>query len=444
MPRRSACLALAAVAWLFVPAPALTSDEAARRVASDFHRRALITGAIAPDAAYAVPLASDVVAALKHGGELRVFDAAGREIPSLVHSADSRGEVIDRPATIFNQAFGEDGTRTLSVELRDRKPQAVNEFVFDLADAEYNARVRVEAGQDGENWQILRDGLHLIRHTVEREKIAYRHNVLRVPTARFRFYRFTLRPTQPSAVQVDAAQEPLEVTGVAVREVVRRGSALALTATLERIDDERDDDSRHHYWKLDLGREHLGVDRVDFTIPATDFARSASLWEWSPERGRRTRQLATSVAFHYDDDVHTEFTGFTTDARVLVMMIDQGDDTPVEVTAARASRPRQQLRFIGPRVVEAPLALYLDPDESREPRYDLARRLSEHEITSFEELRLEPLEPNPGYAKPPEARSEQIPFLLYALVLPLVAGLGWYIVRTIQRGVPPEEPPPHG
>ncbi len=440
MSRRGAWGVWVAAALLAAPA----SGEADRRVASDFHRRALVDGPVAPDQAYAVPLSSEAVAALKHGGELRVFDAAGREIPSLVHSADSRGEVVDRPVTIFNQAWSEDGSRTVSVELRDRKPQPVNEFVFELADEEYNARVRVEAGQDGENWQILRDGLHLIRHTVKREKIAYRHNVLRVPTARFRFYRFTLRPTQPPGERVDPAQEPLVINGLAVREVVQRGSALALRATLERFDDDRDADSRHHYWKLDLGRANLGVDRVDFTIPATDFARSVGLWEWSAERGRRTRQLATGVAFHYDDDVHTEFTDFATDARVLVMMIDQGDDEPVDVTAARASRPQQQVRFLGPRALELPLALYLDPDEAREPRYDLARRLHEHEIASFTELRLDALEPNPGYAKAPEARSEQIPFLLYALVLPLVAGLGWYIVRTIQRGVPPEEPPARG
>jgi len=431
--------------WLtaaLLAAPA--AGELDRRAASDFHRRALVEGAVEPDQAYAVALSSEAVAALKHGGELRVFDAAGREVPSLVHSAVSRGEVVDRPVTIFNQAFGEDGTQTLSVELEGRVPSPVNEFVFEIADEEYNARVRVEASQDGASWQIVRDGLHLIRHTVAREKIAYRHNVLRVPTARFRFYRFTLRPTLPPEPQAEIAEEPLEITGVAVREVLQRGSALALPVAVEPYTDDRDDDRRHSYWKLDLGREYLGVDHVQFTIPAKDFARSASLWEWSPERQRRTRQLATTVAFRYEDDVHTEFTGFTTDARVLVLMIDQGDDEPVAVTGARAGRPRQQVRFLGPSAAQPPLALYFDPDQAREPRYDLARRLREHEVTNFSELPLGPLEPNPSYATPPEPRSERIPFLLYALVIPLVAGLGWYIARTIQRGVPPEEPPPGG
>jgi hypothetical protein len=439
LPRPGAWLAWITVALL----AAAAGGEVDRRAASDFHRRALLAGATSPGEAYAVALPSEAVAALKHGGELRLFDAAGREIPSLVHSAVSRGKVVDRPVTIFNRAWSEDGTQTLSVELTDRKPEAVNEFVFDIADEEYNARVRIEASQDGASWQILRDGLHLIRHTVKREKIAYRHNVLEVPTSRFHFYRFTLRPTLPPESESDVAEEPLEITGVAVRRVVkRRGSVLPLPVKLERYEDDRDDDSRHDYWKLDLGRENLGVDRVRFTIPATDFARSASLWEWSSARSRRTRWLANTVAFQYGDDVHSGFTGFTTDARMLVLMIDQGDDEPVRVTAARASRPQQQLRFLGPSTAELPLALYFDPDEPREPRYDLARRLREHEIARYTQLDLGPLEPNPGYATPPEPRSEQIPFLLYALVIPLVLGLGWYIARTIQRGVPPEQEPP--
>jgi len=268
-----------AAALLAAPA----AGEDARRTAGDFHRRALVERPVTAGEAYAVPLSAEALAALKHGGELRVFDAAGSEVPSLVYSAVSHGEVIDRPVTIFNRAWTEAGVQTLSVEVAGRKPEPVNEFVFDITDEEYNARVRIESSQDGESWQILRTGLHLIRHTVKTEKIAYRHNVLRVPAARFRFYRFSLRPTHPTLdVASIAAEEPLEITGVAVREVVRRGAALSLPVALERYDDARDDDTRHHYWKLDLGRENLGVDHVAFTIPATDFARSASLWEWSP------------------------------------------------------------------------------------------------------------------------------------------------------------------
>lgn len=75
-----------------------------------------------------------------------------------------------------------------------------------------------------------------------------------------------------------------------------------------------------------------------------DFARSVSLWEWSSEPGRRTRRLAATVVFHFGDDVHTEFAGFSTDARVLVLTIDQGDDEPVAFTSASASRPHDPTR----------------------------------------------------------------------------------------------------
>ena len=430
MPSRIAGLAFLALMMLAPPAP--TAADIERRAASDFHRRALIEGAVAPGEAQAVPLSREAVAALKKGGELRLFDGAGSEIPSLVYTADSRSEVIERPVTIYNRAWEARGTQTLSVELTDRKPEPVNEFVFQIKEKDYNLRVRVEGSPDGDEWRILRDGLHLIRHTVEKEKIRYVHNVLRVPTARLRHYRFTLEPM----IAPDDDDEPLEIEGVDVRQVVKRGSSLAVPVRLEPFEDPHGSDTRHDFWTLDLGREDLGVDHVELTIPADDYARSASLWEWSEERGRRTRRLASTVVFHYGDDVHTEFTGFSTDVATLVLMIDQGDDEPVPVTAARANRPQQQLRFLAPRAAKLPLALHFDPDEAREPRYDLARRLREHEIASFTVLSHGSLEPNPVYAPPPQPRSERIPYLLYALVIPLVGGLGWYVARTIQRGVP--------
>ena len=298
---RSRIAGLAFLALMMVAPAGPAAADIERRAASDFHRRALIEGDVAPGEAHAVPLSREAVAALKKGGELRLFDGAGREIPSLVYSADSRSEVIERPVTIYNRAWEARGTQTLSVELTDRKPEPVNEFVFHIEEEDYNLRVRVEGSPDGDAWQILRDGLHLIRHTVKKEKICYVHNVLRVPTARFRHYRFTLEPM----VAPDDDDEPLEIEGVDVRQVVKRGSSLAVPVRLEPFEDTARLDTRHDFWTLDLGREDLGVDHVELTIPADDFARSASLWEWSEERGRRTRRLASTVVFHYDDDVHT-------------------------------------------------------------------------------------------------------------------------------------------
>jgi hypothetical protein len=100
---RRACAWGAWLAAALLAAPAAGAVE--RRAASDFHERALVEGPVAPDQAYAVALTSELVAALKRGGEVRVFDAGGREVPSLVHSAVSRSEVMDRPVKVFNQAF---------------------------------------------------------------------------------------------------------------------------------------------------------------------------------------------------------------------------------------------------------------------------------------------------------------------------------------------------
>ena len=96
MPRSRTAFALALS--LAIAAPA--AGEVTRRAASDFHRRALVEGRVTPGEAHAIPLSLEAVAALKKGGELRLFDANGREIPSLVHAAVSRGEVVDRPSPL--------------------------------------------------------------------------------------------------------------------------------------------------------------------------------------------------------------------------------------------------------------------------------------------------------------------------------------------------------
>lgn len=412
-----------------------------RRSASDFHQRALVEGELYPGEAHALPLSSEAVSALAAGGELRLFDADGRELPSLVETANYRREVTERPAVVFNRAWADDGTQTVSIELTDRTAQSanpsVNEFVVTINEEQYHLLVRVEGSDDGAAWKVVGEKLNLIRHVVEREAIDYVHDVLRIPSARFRYYRFTFTPR---SAPVDESR-PLEISSVKVREVVERGSSLDIPTRIERFDNPRDADARHHYWKLGLPHARLGVERVRLTIPADNYARGATLWEWNEERERTTRRLATTVVFQYGDDIHTELGGFSTKSSRLVVMLDQGDDEPVSVTAALASRPLRQLRFLAPETVRAPLALYFRPDHAREPRYDLARLLQEQEISNFHELRHTSLRVNTDYHEPSEPRSERVPYLLYLLVVPLVAALVAYVARTITRGMPDGTPP---
>ncbi len=105
---------------------------------------------------------------------------------------------------------------------------------------------------------------------------------------------------------------------------------------------------------------------------------------------------------------------------------------------ARASRPRQQVRFLVDASVADPLGLYFTPDEAREPKYDLPRRLREYGIADFTALSHGPLGDNPAYAQAPPPLSERVPYLLTAAVIALVLGLGWYIARTLRAGLPPE------
>ncbi len=436
-PHRILLFGLVALHFGLGPAIGLADErQSLRRGPSDFRERAQIASEsqLMVGEAYGVPLSRKAVATFRRSRELRVFDARGQEIPSLVHTAHERKQLEKRPVAIYNAAWEPGLVQTLSVEIEDRTLREVNEFQFEIEDEQFNATVQVEGSQDGQHWRIVRQNLHLIRHALPLEKIAYVHDVLRISTSRFRYYRFTL--TAPDR------DEPFTIRTLSVRKRVSRSASLAVPVTLEAWNNPRDPDTRHDYWKLDLGLPDLGVDRVVLRIDGQEFARSASLWEWNEELGRPGARLATTVVFHYGNDRQGEFGGFSSDAQVLVAMIDQGDDEPVSVPAASASRPQQELRLLAVEPIAPPLWIYFLPDVPRTPKYDLERRLRERNITRYRQLSHAALTENPDYAEAIRPLSERLPYLLYVLVTALVAGLAAYIAHTVRSGIR-EEPPPN-
>ncbi len=425
------CLLLLTVACWWIPTGDLGAEPPrGRRQPSDFKQLADVGGeaALAVGQAYSIPLSSEAVAALRKGREVRVFDALGVEIPSLVHTAYSRAEAEKLPVKVFNAAWEPGLVQTLSVEIDERTLREVNEFRFEIEEEEYNLRVRVEGSEEGRSWLILKQDLHLIRHLLPSQKIDYVHNALRIPTSRFRFYRFTM--------SAPGREKPLTIEHVSVRKMVPRGASLGVPVKLEAWSNPRDQDERHDYWKLDLGRPDLGVDQLALRIEGEEFARNASLWEWNEVLDRPGKRLANTVLFDYEGDSQREFKGFSSDAQRLVVRIDQGDDLPVGLSGAYASRPMQQLRLLIASRVDLPLRLYFLPERADKPKYDLARRLRERDITDYRLLAHAALVDNPDYAPPPAPASERSPYLLYILVGGLVIGLGGYVAYTLRDGLP--------
>ena len=415
---------------------AAAQDTPRRRTINDFHRYADVQAreALQTGQAYGVPLDPDTLAALRKRGELRVFDATGHEVPSMVYTSPAGTRSEPRNVRIFNQAWEPGLIQTLTVELTDRTPGPVNDFTFEITEDAYDAQVIVQSSEDGDTWRIVRHNLHLIRHTLPEEDVKYVHNVLRIPTTRARYFRFM--------VASSGREKPLTITHVQVRRNVKRGRTLQLPVHPAPWTNPRDADARHHYWRMDFKQPDLGVDRLRLTIADREYARRASLWEWNAELDRPGRRLASAVLFHYGDDMQTVLRGFRTNAAMLVLMIDQGDDAPLRVIGATATRPQQVVRFIMDAGVTAPLRLYVLPDKAQEPQYDLARRIKEQEITAFAPLSLGPLRDNPAYAEAPPPVSERIPYLLYAIVGLLVLVLGAYMARTVRAAAPPEPPEP--
>lgn len=418
---------------LSLAAPAL-AQEPGRRSVSDFHFYAEVIerAPLTPGEAYAVGLSPKASALLRERPEVRVFDAFQHEVPSVLVSEPEHMEVEKRAVRVINEAWEAGLIQRFTVELTDRTPEPVTTFVLDIADESYNARAVIEGSDDGNEWMTVRDNLHLIRHTLPGEDVKFVHNRLRIPASRYKYFRFTIAES--------GRRRPLDIEDVAVLQEIRRGRSLALPVHPAPWNNPEDADARHVWYKLQLPETHLGVDRLRLTIDAREYERRGVLYEWNVELERpRRRPIASGILFHYGDDRETELHGFTTDAGILVLMIDQGDDEPVAVTAVTAYRPRQEVRFIMEDAFAGPLRLYFKPERAHAPQYDLPRRLEEQKIHDFVELEHGPLRDNPAFEPPPPPVSERIPYLMYALILLVAVVLAVYIARTVRMSMPPED-----
>ncbi len=406
----------------------------ARRAPSDFHRLAEVDApALTPGEAYAVSLSYDAIAMLRFKGELRLFDSRGVEIPSVIHTRKER-RTVSRSLTIYDSAWEPGLIQTLAVDRGAAAREAINEFTLTITDRQYNARVQVHGRDGDEEWRIVRDNLHLIRHAIPAENIRYTHNTLRVPLSRFRYFRFLIAASGRTG--------PLTVTGVAVQQIMPDPDAFLRREVFPvRWTNPKDPDERREYWLFDLGATYLGMTELHLQFGDGDFARPARLQAWDPKRKRPGRHLARAMLYRYGDDSQTALKGFAADAQRLVLVIDHGDNAPLPLTGATAARPKLEVRFLAEGGITPPLRLYVKPDEARTPNYDLAKRLAKRKDVQYTALAHGIVIENAGYAEPIPPLSERVPYLLYAFVVPVVLLMGWYIARVVKAGVPADPPP---
>jgi hypothetical protein len=343
-----------------------------------------------------------------------------RDVAYVVRRHETAGSRVDRDLSLL------DRVQTRAGEVRfvlDLGPAAGvhNRVRLRMSDEAKNFRVpvRIETSADRRGWDTARAAGFI--YVVEGESRAADTSI-GYPDSTARYLRVTITP---------ADGRPVPVTGAAIglETPARREEDTTTARLVERAEEPR---TRTTRLLLDLGSRRP-VDRLDLDVADRTFSRvvrieasdDAQRWRWAGSGainaldagGVKERQ--TAVAF-----------GEST-ARYLRLTIDNLDDRPLDVTAARAMTVRRGVVFEA-RPGQTYRLEYGNP-RAPAPRYDLARALPHLRTDTLPPATLGPAAP---LEEPPTPWLRAQPVLLWTAMAAAILVLGAILVKVVGQTRP--------
>ncbi|HET6426924.1 MAG TPA: DUF3999 family protein [Phycisphaerae bacterium] len=381
-------------------------------------------------------------------GDLRLLAADGDVVPYVVRV--DRGEpgkpVSYTPARLFNAVFTPGVSSTVTVDFGS--PASRTGVEVNTPGSDFRRRVKVEAGEDGLSWQVLRESAWLFR--VGRWGGRFEQSWVELPDNDFRYLRITVfnapdDPEQVPVVSVSAryakdtppAAIPVEVKSTAVSEDPK------LKAT---------------EIEADLGWEKLPLYDMELSIAGANFLRRVEVLG----RNRKTRTVTEAVE---DAPPRTReepepwipvtagsihrFPGDGSGAlaenlrlalggkyRYLLVRIYNEDNPPLAFKGLSVRRLPVYVAF--PPVTSGPTELYLGRQDAAEPSYDLPHFIDRLRAEGVTAATLGEVVPNPRFAHRIKLApwSERHRWLLWAALIAVgvvLAALLWRQARGAKK-----------
>lgn len=361
-------------------------------------------------------------------GDLRLYDAAGREVPYALRVRRTQAERQAIAAREFNRTPGPDSSREVSLDLGDNPPPH-NEIELSTPGKRFRRPVQVEGSADNNEWRVLIERAYLIRFDHGKDSLDVRR--LSYPDSRFRYLRVRVFPDP----EVD--REPVELVDVkAFRTVDVPGETFSVPATLGAREDVKGDGGPGSAWILDLGATNVPCETLRVQVGDAEFVRnyrveslgsagsfrrtnpSISNGEWS----RRAGEPLVPLEARFGEQPITRFRLIVTDNR----------NQPLTIDRAEAIGSARQIVFARSGV-QSPVRLYFGNPRAEPPNYDFARQLPTRLDTVPARLTHADRQANPDYVPPPKALTERWPWLIYVVLSAaalVLTGLLMQLART--------------
>lgn len=339
-------------------------------------------------------------------GDLRLFDAANREVHYALRTLRAQYSQEELKTTEFNRATVGDGATELTLDL-GAEPAEHNEIEFKLAGEDFRRPALLEASNDNQEWRKLAEGKLFSFRSGGRELHDLR---LAYPPSRFRYLR--VRVERDPVVD----RQPVEIASAIVRRRVELpGEFLSVDATVGPREPVRAGLGPGSAWIIDLGVDQAPCERIELEVSNDEFARDFVIEAGGPAasdrpfvqvaQGQWSRKAGESV-----QPLTAEFP--EQQCARLRLIITDFSNSPLYVLSCRASGAARQIVFAREPSLRGPLRLYYGNPNAEPPHYDLERNLPARLDPAPERLEIGALQANPDYAPEPKPLTERWPWLV--------------------------------
>jgi len=375
--------------------------------------------------------------------DLRVVAGAGGDAPYVLSVASGKTGSAPLLVRLYNRTYVSGRQSSVTVDFGAKILK--NRIGVDTAGLNFRRGVLVEASDDGQGWQKVREGAFLFRVAADAAGGSYDKRAVALPESNHRYLRVTVYngPDDP---------EQVEIRYVTAWQVVRDPPETS-PVPVAGVQVGQKDKEHATEIVLDLGYRKLPLDELLLEFADADFFRRVSVAgrnckvrtimtpvEDGPARHRTVEEpwarITGGAIYRYgsggsvDESLGLSLRGAR--YRYLRVRIENADDPPLSFDGASVTRLIYYLAF--PPEGAADHALYFGNPSARRPSYDLAHyvdRLREAGVTGSE---LGGAEPNPAYGprERPVPWSEQHKWIIWIALLGALAALGFLVYRQIK------------
>ena len=362
-------------------------------------------------------------------GDLRLYDAQGRDRPYALRVREARDERKELSARQFNRQSHADRSTEVTLDLGEQ-PAEHNEIDVVTKGSDFRRDAVLEGSDNGRDWGKLADGAWLVHYQVNSQTVDIHR--LRYAPSRFRYLRVKVMPDR------SRADDAPEFASVVVYHTVREpGEYVTRDTQLGPREPVRAPDGPGSAWFIDLGGQNVPCEKLLIDVADAEFARPFVVELLGNEEmrqmvaGGELRRQMTDRRKPLVISLNREVR-----AQRLRLVVTDHSNPPLMIEQVKYTAAARQVVFAAAKDLAGPLRLYAGNPQAEPPHYDFAATLPAVLEPPPARTMLGDAEANPIFQPEPKPWTERWPWLVYVVLgaaslalLVMLAGLARAAIR---------------